>query len=43
MAEQSANDPAFDRFAADAKRKRREQIRHDVVVIAGVERNVIAA
>ena len=42
MAEEAPNDAALDLFAVDVKNVRSEQVHHDVVVVAGVERNVAA-
>ena len=42
MAEEAANDAALDLFAVDGKNVRSEQVHYDVVVVAGVERNVAA-
>src|SRR5262245_12282035 len=43
MPEQTADDAAFDPLSAHGKAKRREEIKEDVVVVARVERDVIAA
>ena len=42
MAEKAADDAALDLFAVDGKNVRSEQVHYDVVVVAGVERNVAA-
>jgi len=42
MAEKAADDAAFDLLAIDGKNVRSEQVHYDVVVVAGVERNVAA-
>ncbi len=42
MAEEAADDAALDLFAVDGKNVRSEQVHYDVVVVAGVERNVAA-
>jgi len=42
MAEESADDAAFDLLALDGKNVRREEVEDDVVVIAGIERNIAA-
>src|SRR5687768_13173925 len=42
VAQQPANDPAFDRLVAGRDAVRREQVHHDVVVVARVQRDVIA-
>src|SRR6267154_650283 len=42
MAEKAADDAALDLFAVDGKNVRSEQIHDDVVVVAGVERDVAA-
>src|SRR5256885_2132529 len=42
MAEKAADDSALDLFAVDGKNVRSEQVHYDVVVVAGVERNVAA-
>ena len=43
VAEQAADDPALDRHAVAREPERRHQIAHDGVVVAGVERDVVAA
>ena len=43
VTEQAANDPALDGFVTRAEAPRREQIHYDVVIIASVERDVVAA
>ncbi len=42
VAEKAADDAAFDLLAVDRKSVRSEEVKDDVVVIAGVERNVAA-
>jgi len=42
MAEEATDNAAFDLLAVHGKSVRREEVHHDVVVIAGVERNVAA-
>ena len=43
VAQQPADDPALDRAARPREAVRRQQVQHDVVVVAGVERDVVAA
>ena len=42
LAEESAIDPAHGTFTADGDAERREQIDNDVVVVAGIERDIVA-
>ena len=42
MAQQPAHNTAFDHLALALESKRRDQVHDDVVVIAGVERDVLA-
>src|SRR3954470_7525109 len=42
MAQQSANNAALGRFSNRFKTERRDQIDHDVVIVAGVKRDVVA-
>ena len=43
MTEQTSNNAAFHRFAVHVEAKWREQIHHDVIIIACIQRDILAA